>query len=339
MNKKIICSLLLISIMIISMFSGCKKDDSLQTVRLNEVVHSVFYAPQYVALENKFFEEEGLKIDVSIGNGADKSMTALLSGNADIALMGAEASIYVYNEGKDDYAKSFAQLTRCAGNFLVAREPIPDFNWDMVKGKTIVGGRPGGMPEMVLEYILKQNDIEPFVDTDIITNLDFSATAGSFKGGTGDFTVEFEPTASTLEQAGDYYVVASLGVDSGLLPYTTYMALGSYMDKNPDIVQKFTNGIYKGELWVDKHTPEEIATVIAPYFEGTDINLLTTIVKRYKDQGTWNVQPLLEKEALDNLQNVLVSAGELDKPVTYNQLVTTTFAEEAIKQVNADNIK
>lgn len=339
MNKKILCALLLITLMMTSLFTGCKKDETLKLVKLNEVVHSIFYAPQYVAIENKYFEEEGLKIDLSIGNGADKSMTALLSGNADIALLGAEASVYVFNEGKENYAKSFAQLTQRAGNFLVAREPLPDFNWDMVKGKTIIGGRLGGMPEMVLEYILKEKGIEPFTDTTIINNLDFSATAGAFKGGTGDFTVEFEPTASTLELAGDAYVVASLGVDSGLLPYTTYMALGSYMDKNPETVQKFTNAIYKGQIWVDTHNPEEIAKVIAPYFEGTDLNLLTTIVKRYKDQGTWKTEPLLDEAALVLLQDVLVSAGQLDNRVEYKDLVTTTFAEKALLEVDSSKVK
>ncbi|PKM49928.1 MAG: hypothetical protein CVV02_13790 [Firmicutes bacterium HGW-Firmicutes-7] len=339
MNKKILCALLLIFVMMILSFSGCKKEETLKLVKLNEVVHSIFYAPQYVAIENKYFEEEGLKIDLSIGNGADKSMTALISGNADIALMGAEASVYVFNEGKENYAMNFAQLTQRAGNFLVAREPIPDFNWEMVKGKTIVGGRLGGMPEMVLEYILKKNGIEPFVDTTIINNLDFSATAGAFSGGTGDYTVEFEPTASTLEQAGDYYVVASLGVDSGLIPYTTYMALESYLDENPDTVQKFTNAIYKGQIWVDQHTPAEIAKVIAPYFEGTDLELLTTIVKRYKDQDTWKVEPLFDENALVLLQDVLESSGQLEKRVNYDDLVTTTFALKSLEQVDVSKVK
>lgn len=339
MNRKILCALLLVIVMLASLFAGCKKEETLKLVKLNEVVHSIFYAPQYVAIENKYFEEEGLKIELSVGNGADKSMTALISGNADIALLGTEASVYVFNEGKENYAKSFAQLTQRAGNFLVAREPIPNFTWDMVRDKTIIGGRLGGMPEMVLEYILKEKGIEPFVDTTLINNLDFAATAGAFKGGVGDFTVEFEPTASTLEQAGGSYVVASLGVDSGLLPYTTYMALGSYMDKNPHTVQKFTNAIYKGQIWVDQHTPEEIAKVIAPYFEGTDLALLTTIVQRYKDQDTWKVEPLFEESALIHLQDVLESAGQLEKRVNYTDLVTTKFAQEALNQVDSSKVK
>ena len=339
MNKKIFFSILLTLVMTVSLFSACKKDDSLELIKLNEVVHSVFYAPQYVAIEKKFFEEEGLEIELSVGNGADKSMTALVSGNADIALMGAEASVYVFNEGKEDYAKNFAQLTQRAGNFLVAREPIPNFNWDMVRGKTIIGGRLGGMPEMVLEYILKEKDIEPFVDTTIINNLDFSATSGAFVGGTGDFTVEFEPTASTLEKQGDFYVVASLGVDSGLLPYTTYMAIDSYIEENPDVIQKFTNAIYKGQIWVDQHSPEEIAEVVSPYFEGTDLDVLTMTIKRYKEQDTWKVEPLFDEAGLDLLQEVLESASQLEKRVNYEDLVVTDFAEKALEEVNKNDVK
>lgn len=332
--KKLILSSILLLLVIVASMSGCQKKQELTTIRLNEVAHSIFYAPQYVAMEQKFFEEEGLIIELTTGFGADKSMTALLSNNADIALLGAEASIYVFNEGKEDYAISFAQLTQRAGNFLVAREPIPNFNWDMVKGKTIVGGRPGGMPEMVLEYILKDKGIDPFVDTKIITNIDFAATAGAFTGGTGDFTVEFEPTASILEQTGDYYVVTSLGVDSGLLPYTDYMALNSYLTTNKDTIQKFTNAIYKGQLWVESHTAEEIAKVIQPYFPEADLELITTIVTRYKDQDTWKTEPIFDEVGFELLQDVLDSSGQLSKRVSYDDLVTTEFAENAVKLVN-----
>lgn len=331
--KKLILSSFLLLIIIIASITGCQDKQELTTVRLNEVAHSIFYAPQYVALEQGYFEEEGLNIELTTGFGADKSMTALLSNNADIALLGAEASIYVFNEGKEDYAISFAQLTQRAGNFLVAREPMPEFSWDMVKDKTIIGGRPGGMPQMVLEYILKEKGIEPFVDTNIITNIDFGVTAGAFSGGTGDFTTEFEPTASVLEQSGDYYVVASLGVDSGYLPYTDYMALGSYIENNKDTVQKFTNAIYKGQIWVESHTPEEIAEVIQPYFPEADLNLITTIVTRYKEQDTYKPDPIFDKSGFELLQDVLYSSGELSNRVNYDDLVTTEFANKAIEQV------
>lgn len=324
MRKTALFIVLLISVMCI--LPSCSKKDT-EVVRLNEVVHSIFYAPQYVALENGFFEEEGLEIELSTGWGADKSMSALLSKNADIALMGPEASIYVYNEGQEDYVVSFAQLTQRAGNFLIGHEPDPDFAWEDVKGKTIIGGRPGGTPQLVLEYILKQNNIEPFVDVEIITNIQFSATAGAFVGGTGDYTAEFEPTASTLENQNNGAVVASLGTSSGKLPYTTYMATKSYIKENKDVVERFTRAIYKGQQWVEQHTPEEIATAIHPYFEETDMTLLTQIVKRYKDQGTWKEHPHFDEEGYNLLLDVLKSGDQLSKEPDFDMLVNNKFAD------------
>ncbi len=332
MKKKWISIIVLTLVIMTTLLNGCNSDKNLTTVRLNEVVHSIFYAPQYVAIEKGFFKEEGLDIELTTGWGADKSMTALISNNADIAFMGPEASIYVKNEGKEDYVVNFAQLTQRAGNFLIGRT-IEEFDWNNIKGKTIIGGRPGGMPEMVLEYILKMNDIDPQTDVEILTNIDFTATAGSFIGGTGDYTAEFEPSASKIENEGKGYVVASLGVESGLVPYTSYMTERSYLKANPEIIQKFTNAIYKGQLWVDEHTPEEIAKVIKPQFDDTDMDLLVQIVQRYKSQGTWRKDPYFEKAGLDLLQNILDSAGELDARVEYDELVTTEFAEEAIKNI------
>jgi NitT/TauT family transport system substrate-binding protein len=331
-RRKLISLVVLIVITLTATLSGCDSDKTLTTVRLNEVVHSIFYAPQYVAIEKGFFEEEGLKIELTTGWGADKSMTALVSNNADIAFMGPEASIYVVNEGKEDYVINFAQLTQRAGNFLIGRTD-EEFKWENVKGKTIIGGRPGGMPEMVLEYILKSNNITPFEDVNILTNIDFTATAGSFMGGTADYTAEFEPAASKIENEQKGHVVASLGIDSGLVPYTSYMAEKSYIKANKDIIQKFTNAIYKSQLWVDEHTEEEIAEVIKPQFKDTDMELLVQIVKRYKDQDTWRKDPYFEKTGLNLLQNILDSAGELSERVEYDKIVTTEFAEEAIKNI------
>lgn len=331
MCKKAIFSLIFTIVLVVASVAGCNNSSDLTTVRLNEVVHSIFYAPQYVAIEKGFFEEEGLNIELSTGWGADKSMTALVSNNADIGFMGVEASIYVYNEGKEDYVVNFAQLTQRAGNFLIGRSPEKNFTWNDVKGKTIIGGRPGGMPQMVLEYILKQNGIKPFEDVEIITNIDFTATAGSFVGGTGDYTAEFEPAASTIENDGKGHVVASLGVDSGKVPYTAYVAKKSYLEANPEIIQKFTNAIYKGQVWVEEHTPEEIAEVIKPQFEDTDLELLVQIVKRYKDQDTWRTDPYFPKEGLDLLQNILDSAGELEKRVDFETIVDNSFAEETME--------
>lgn len=324
---------ILILTLLLGILSGCAQKQELVTVRLNEVVHSIFYAPQYVALNKGFFEEEGLKIELSTGQGADKTMTALLSGQADIGFMGPEATIYVYNQGKEDYAVIFAQLTQRDGSFLVGRQPEPDFKWENLKGKTIIGGRPGGVPEMTLEYILKQHGVEPFKDVDLITNLQFTATAGAFKGGTGDYVALFEPTASMLEAEGAGTIVASIGKAGGPIAYTAYSALESYIKKNPDIIQKFTNAIYKGQIWIEQHTPEEIAREIQPFFPDTDIKLLTTVVKRYKEQDTWCKNPVMIPETLDHLQEIIQTAGELDKRVPYDRIVTTKFAEEAVRTI------
>lgn len=210
--KKSKIAIFLSGILAFALMTGCTpKETELATVRLNEVVHSIFYAPQYVALELGYFEEQGLDVELSVGQGADKSMTALLSDSADIALLGTEAGIYVYNEGKEGYVKSFAQLTQRAGNFIVSRENEPNFEWADLKGKTIIGGRPGGMPELILEYVLEENELEIGKDIEIINNIAFTSTSGAFVGDVGDYTAEFEPVASTLEEQGNGYVVASLG--------------------------------------------------------------------------------------------------------------------------------
>ena len=263
-------------------------EEKLTKVTLNEVAHSIFYAPQYVAIEEGYFEEEGLDLTLVTGFGADKVLTALISGEADIGFMGAEASIYACQEGATDPAVNFAQLTQRAGNFLVAREEMSDFKWEDLKGKKVLGGRKGGMPEMVFEYILKKNGIDPQKDLTIDQSIDFGSTAAAFTGDdSAAYTVEFEPSATILEKEGAGHVVASLGEASGYVPYTSYSVKTSYMKENPEIIQKFTNALQKGMDYVQSHTPEEIAEVIAPQFKETDIDTITTIVKRYYDQDTW----------------------------------------------------
>lgn len=326
-------SLALIFVLIMAAFTGCKKEEELTTVRLNEVVHSIFYAPQYVALEKGFFKEEGLNVEVTIGQGADKSMTALIANSADIALLGTEAGIYVYNEGKENHPISFAQLTQRAGNFLVSRTDDKDFKWEDVKGKSIIGGRIGGMPELVLEYVLKERGIEPGKDMEIINNIAYTSTSGAFVGEVGDYTAEFEPAASAIEAQGNGFVVASLGEASGYIPYTVYMANKDYMSKNPEIIQKFTNAIYKGQLWVDSHTSKEIAEVIAPQFKESDIPTLEKIVDRYKSQDTWKTNTVFDEEGFNLIQDIMEKGGELDKRVPYAEFVNTDFANKAIEAV------
>lgn len=329
MKKFRIVALMMLVFILITGLSGCKKESNLIKVQLNEVAHSMFYAPQYVAIELGYFEDEGLDVELVNGLGADKTMTAVLSGDADIGFMGAEASIYVYNEEAEDYVVNFAQLTQRAGNFLVSKDVNEDFSWENVKGKTVIGGRPGGMPQMVFEYILKKQGINPKTDLTIIQNIDFGLTSQAFIAGTGDYTIEFEPSANAIEKEGAGKVVASLGVESGKVPYTAYSARKSYIEKNPEIIQKFTNAIQKGMDYVKSHTPEEIAKVIAPQFPETDLKTVTAIVKRYYDQDTWKDNVIFEEESLDLLQNILEEAGELTARVPYEDLITREYAEKA----------
>jgi len=301
-------------------------------ITLCEVAHSIFYAPQYVAIENGYFLEEGIDLKLVNGFGADKVMTSLISGDADIGFMGPESSIYVYAEGASDYAINFAGLTKRAGNFLVSRKADDYFVWEKLKGKSVLGGRAGGMPEMLFEYILKQNGISPKKDLNIIQNVDFGSTAAAFTEGVGDYTIEFEPAATLLEQQGVGYVVASLGVESGYVPYTAYCAKGSFIEKNPEVIQHFTNAIQKGLDYVNTHSSEEIAVIIAPQFKETDIATITTIVDRYKSQDTWKTETLFDEESYNLLIDILKGSGQLKKTVPYSELVDTTFAKKATNQ-------
>lgn len=343
MKKKLyrkFLGLTLCAALITAMAAGCgsKKESSQGSsssatvkVTLNEVAHSIFYAPMYVAIEEGYFEEEGIDLTLVTGFGADKTMTAVLTGEADIGFMGSESTIYTYAGGTADYVINFAQLTQRAGNFLVSREPIDDFHWDMLKGKDVLGGRAGGMPEMVFEYILKKNNIDPKTDLSIDQSIDFGSTAAAFSGGQGDFTVEFEPHATSLEAKGDGYVVASLGEDSGYVPYTAFSAKKSFIEAHPDVIQSFTNALQKGMAYVNSHSPEEIAKVISPQFEETPVETITAIVTRYYDQDTWKENLIFEEDAFTLLQNILEEAGELPARVPYDDLVTTDFAKEAVK--------
>lgn len=332
-------SLLLTAMMVAGLFTGCGNtgtetggDGKTTSVTLNEVAHSIFYAPMYVAIEEGYFKEEGLDVTLVTGFGADKTMTAVLTGEADIGFMGSESTIYTYAGGTDDYVVNFAQLTQRAGNFLVSREPIDEFSWDMLKGQDVLGGRAGGMPQMVFEYILRKNNIDPAADLRIDQSIDFGSTAAAFSGGDADFTVEFEPHATLLEQKGDGYVVASLGEDSGYVPYTAFSAKKSYIEKNGNVIQAFTNALQKGMDYVQSHSSEEIADVIAPQFAETDKQALVTIVARYYDQDTWKDNLIFEKESFDLLQNILEDSKVLSERVPYENLVNTSFAETAAKK-------
>lgn len=335
MKFKKILAVISILILTLSAFSGCKKEETkkdLVKVRLNEVVRSIFYAPMYVAINQGFFEEEGIEIELSTGQGADKTMQQVLSKNADIGFCGPEQVIYLYNQGREDYAVLFAQLTKRDGSFLVSRNKEDNFAWENLKGKTIIGGRPGGVPEMTLEYVLRNHGLTPNKDVNIITNIAFTATAQAFKSGTGDYVALFEPTASMLEKENGGYVVASIGKASGEIPYTCFFATKSYINENPDIIQKFTNAIYKGMLWTESHSSKEIAEAVKDFFPGSDIDILTKVVERYKQQDTWAKTPVLEEDSLSRLMGIIQSYNPslIPKRPPYKDIVTTEFAKKVI---------
>ncbi|ABR47598.1 NMT1/THI5 like protein [Alkaliphilus metalliredigens QYMF] len=333
MSTRKIFSVIIVLLMVSAIvLTGCQGSSDLTKIQVMEVTHSVFYAPQYVALSEGFFEEEGLDVELIDGQGADKVMAALLSNQVEIGFMGPEASVYVYNQGMDDHAVNFAQLTQRDGSFIVAREPNPNFTLEDLRGKEILGGRRGGMPNMTLEYVLKNNGLIPGEDLNVRTDIQFGVMAGAFAGGEGDYTTLFEPTASQMEKDGLGYVVASVGEESGYIPYTVYSARKSYMEKNPEIIQSFSNAIYKGMLWVESHSAEEIAKSIQPHFPDADLEILTTVSERYRSIGAWAPDLVLTPEGLDTLQDIMMEAGELDKKAPYDTIVNTDFARNAMEK-------
>lgn len=330
-HKKLLPLLLVMAMAVCLLLCGCNKPADDNTIILSEVTHSVFYAPQYVAINQGYFAEEGLDVQLINGGGADKVMTSVISGEAQIGLAGPEAAIYVYNQGNENHSVIFAQLTQRDGAFLVSREKIDNFSWDMLKGKYVIGGRVGGVPEMTFEYVLKQKGIDVEKDITLDTSISFALTPGAFTGGTGDFVTLFEPTASSFEQQGQGYVVASIGENSGYIPYTAYFASKEYMEEHPDVIQRFTNAIYKGQQFCFEHTPREIAQVVLPSFPDTDLDILTQAIERYMSIDAWCSDPIMEPEALESLMVIMESAGELSARPVYQDMVNTEFATEAMK--------
>ena len=337
MKKKIIIGvvILLIVAIVVGIVTIKNKNNSTDSettkIKMNEVTRSVFYSPQYVAINNGYFKDYGIEIDLTTGQGADAVMTSVLSGESQIGFAGPEASIYVYNEGKEDYTQVFAQLTKRDGSFLVSKEKIENFDWNMLKGKTVIPGRKGGVPYMTLEYVIKQHGLLPGKDLTLDDSIKFDLMASAFTSGDADFVTLFEPTASNIQKLGKGYIVASVGKESGEIPYTAYFAKKSYIENNEETIQNFTNAIYKGQKWVQEHTAEEIAEVIQDFFPDTDLDLLSTAIQSYKDIDAWNDTPVLKQESFDKLQDVMSLAGELTKKAPYDKIINNKYAEEAIK--------
>lgn len=321
-----------------TIFSGCKQstnDKSLVKVSLNEVTRSIFYAPFYAAMNQGFFKDEGLQIDLTTGEGADKTMQQVLSKSSDIGFCGPEQVIYINNQQRDDYPVLFGQLTQRDGSFLVSRKDEPNFTWESLKGKTVIGGRPGGVPEMALEYVLRNHGLVPGKDLNVITNIAFAATTGAFKGGTGDYAALFEPNASMLKLDNSGFIVASVGKSAGVIPYTCYFTTKSYMDKHADIIEKFTRAVYKGQLWVQKNTDDTVAASIKSFFPGTDEKLIASVVKNYRDINAYAPNLVLKEEDLSRLMDIIQSykADLIQERPAFSKIVNNSFAEKAIKDV------
>ncbi|MCI5800603.1 MAG: ABC transporter substrate-binding protein [Oscillospiraceae bacterium] len=317
------------AVLLLSLFAGCGEREK-KKITVSEVTHSVFYAPQYVAINKGFFEEEGLELELINGQGADKVMTAVISGHVDIGFAGPEASIYIYNEGREDYAEVFAQVTQRDGSFLVGRQPEENFNWSSLKGRHVLPGRKGGVPYMAFEYVIRQNGLEPGTDVNLDDSVQFATMAAAFVAGTGDYVTIFEPTATEMEKQGQGYIVAAVGDEAGEIPYTAYFANKSYIQKNPDVIQSFVNALYKGQKWVMEHDSAEVAEALQPSFPDTDLDVLETVVERYRNIGAWSETPVMKEEAFDRLQTVMETAGELEQKAPYDIIINNSFAEKAV---------
>lgn len=325
--KKIIAAILAVALCAVP-FAGCKEgDDGLTKIELNEVTHSVFYAPMYVAIEKGYFEENGLKISLTNGGGADKVMTAVLSNSAQIGLMGPESSLYVYAQGKTDYPMVFGQLTQKDGSFLVSRVDEPDFKWEDLRGKGILAGRPGGVPLMTFEYLINQHGLEDGTDCTLITDVQFDLMTAAFEEGTGDYCTMFEPLASEYEKAGKGFVVASVGEGAGEVPYTSFVAKQSYIEDNTDVINTFLGALKKAYDFMADATDAEIAEAIRGQFPSTSLESLTTSVTSYKAIDAWTDDLTMSEESFNRLQDIMQNSGELDEWVPFEKIVNNSYAE------------
>ena len=326
MKKKIIiliCLIIIAGVILINLCTINSKEDNnnLNKVKVAEVAHTIFYAPFYAAMSKDYFKEEGIEVDLILTSGADKVTAAVLSGDVDIGFCGSEATIYVYNSGEEDYLVNFARLTKKDGSFLVSRQKIDNFKLEDLKGKTVIGGRKGGMPEMTFEWALKQNGIDPKKDLDIDTSVAFPAMEGAFIGGNADFVTLFEPNATSVEKQGLGYVVGYVGSWGGEVPYTSYNAKKSFINDNSDIIEGFTKAIDKGLKYVKETDSNIVAKDIYEFFPELSLNDLTAIIERYKTSDAWADSTEINEKDFNHLQDIMISAGELDKKAPYDKLI------------------
>ena len=326
--KKFIIALLSILFIVPFCLVGCS-DGNNNKIRLSEVTHSIFYAPLYIAINKGYFEEYDIEIELSNGGGADKCMTALVSKSADIALMGPEATIYVANQGKQDMPVVFGQLTKRDGSFIIGRESVSDFTWDILANKEILGGRQGGVPAMTLEYAIEKNNVE---NCTIRYDVAFDNLTSAFIGGTGDFVTAFEPAASAIVEAGKGHILASVGAETGEIPYTAFTANSSYISENKEIIKNFLRAIMKGYNFLVSSNINDIVDALRPSFEGTSDESIKKSIEAYIAIDSWNSTPVMTEVAYNNLIRIMKNAGSLTEDVPFSSVVNNSYALEVLNE-------
>lgn len=323
--KKILSAAMLLALLIVPLGCG-HKEAALRTVELHEVTRSVFYAPQYVALNLGYFEAEGLSVNITTSGGSDKAMTALLSGDADVCLAGPETAVYVYNAGQEKHPVVVGQLTKRDGSFLISRTDEPRFTWESLKGKTIIGGRKGGMPLMTLCYVLRQHGLVPGEDVEVMDSIQFNMMGPAFESGTGDYVTLFEPTATELQNAGKGYIVANVGLESGSIPYTAYMVTPERLEKDPETITAFLRAIYRAQQWCMTATDEQIAEAMQPSFPDTSLESLMIVAHSYRETDSWKQELTMDEADYERLLDVIDASGELSARPPFDEVVDNSLA-------------
>ena len=330
---KCICATLAVALTALTLPSCKKDDDGMKTLKINEVTHSVFYAPLYLADSLGYFAEENIKIDLTNGGGADNVMSAVLSGDSHIGFCGPEAALYVLIGGSTDVLTVFGQLTKRDGSFLVSRKAEPNFKWEDLNGKEILAGRKGGVPAMTFEYVLNQKGLRDGTDLKLNYDVAFNLMTSAFEAGTADYCTMFDPVAYESEAAGKGYVVASVGEASGEVPYTCFMAKRSWMDKNQATTEGFLRAVTKAVKYVNEQPEDTVAGYLTEYFEGVSQTALAASVKRYKNIDAWRTELSMTEDSFNRLQDIIENAGELSRRAQMNELVDNSYAQKVYKEV------